>query len=57
MPPFLYRCPNTSLQVQGFVAEEVPDDADSYKSVTCLACLQVHYVNPITGKVLGQEDE
>jgi hypothetical protein len=25
MPPFIYRCPNTSLKVQGFVAEEVPE--------------------------------
>lgn len=57
MPPFLYRCSNTGLRVQGFVAEEVPDDADSYELITCLACQQVHYVNPTTGKVLGGDDE
>jgi hypothetical protein len=56
MPPFLYRCPNTGQRVQGFVAEEMPDD-DTYEMVTCLACQQVHLVNPGTGKVLGQEDE
>jgi hypothetical protein len=56
MPPFLYRCPNTSLRVQGFVAEEVPD-GDAYEAITCLACQRVHLVNPATGKVLGQEDE
>ncbi len=57
MAPFLYRCPNTGLRVQGFVAEDVPDDADTYESVTCLACQQVHLVNPATGKVLGEADE
>ena len=57
MPPFLYLCPNTGLRVQGFVAEEVSDDTDRYEPITCLACRQVHYVAPTTGKVLGQEDE
>ena len=54
MPAFLYRCPNSRLTVQGFVAEEVPDDA--YQSITCLACRQNHFVNPTTGKVLGEDE-
>lgn len=57
MPPFLYRCPNIGRRVQGFVAEEVSDDADTYELITCLACQQVHLVNPATGKIVGQEDE
>jgi hypothetical protein len=57
MPPFLYRCPTTSYRVQGFVADEVPDDSEVYETVTCIACQQVHLVNPSTGKVLGNEDE
>ncbi len=57
MAPFLYRCPNTGLRAQGFVAEDVSDDADTYESVTCLACQQVHLVNPATGKVLGEAEE
>jgi len=56
IPPFLYRCPNTGLPVQGFVAEEVLDGADSYASITCFACQQVHLVNPATGKVLGEDE-
>jgi hypothetical protein len=56
MPPFIYRCPNTGLKVQGFVAEEVPD-SETYESITCFACQQVHLVNPATGKVLGEADE
>jgi hypothetical protein len=56
MAPFLYRCPNTSKTVQGFIAEEVEDE-DTYTSIDCLACQKVHLVNPATGKVLGQSDE
>jgi hypothetical protein len=57
MPPFLYRCPNTGKTVQGYSpdAEEVPDDI--YESVTCLACRQIHLVNPTTGKIVGSDDE
>jgi len=55
MPPFLYRCPNTGYRVQGFVADEV--DPDAYEQITCIICQQVHFVNPATGKVLGEADE
>ena len=30
MPPFLFSCPNTGQTVQGFTAEEVPDDASEF---------------------------
>ncbi len=57
MPPFIYRCPNTGYRVQGFTAEEVSEDTDTYQTITCLMCQRVHLVNPATGKVLGEEDE
>jgi hypothetical protein len=57
MPTFVYRCPNTGLNVQGFSAEEVPADDESFETLTCLACRQVHLVNPTTGRVLGSDDE
>jgi len=57
MAPFLYRCPITGYQVQGFIAEDVSDEAEGYKAITCLACQQTHLVNPTTGKVLGDNDE
>lgn len=57
MATFLFRCPNTGHKVQGFVAEDVSDDADTYEPVTCLICKQVHLVKPTTGKVLGLDDE
>jgi hypothetical protein len=58
MPPFLYRCPNTGLNVQGFVADDPTEgEAETYEPVTCLACTRVHLVNPRTGKVAGAEDD
>jgi hypothetical protein len=30
---------------------------ETYEGVTCLACRQVHMVNPKTGKVLGADEE
>jgi hypothetical protein len=52
MPPFIYRCPNTGFQVQGFAPnDDVSEGAnDVFVGVTCLACGQVHFVNPKTGK-------
>ena len=56
--PFIYRCPNTGMKVQGWVADEPTDDgADTYESVSCLVCTRVHLVNPKTGKVIGETDE
>jgi hypothetical protein len=55
MTPFLYRCPNTGQTVQGFSAEELPED--TYESIPCLACRLLHFVNTTTGKVLGDDDD
>ena len=55
--PFLYRCPNTGRMVQGLIAEEVETDSDTFESVECLACTRLHFVNPNTGRVLGEAEE
>ena len=53
---FVYRCPNTGLNVQGRIESELADrDAESYEAVTCMACARVHLVNPKTGKLFGEE--
>jgi hypothetical protein len=57
MPPFLYRCPATGMNVQGWSADEAPPDDDGiYETVTCLACRQPHLVNRTTGKTMGAEE-
>jgi hypothetical protein len=57
MGAYLYRCPNTGLHVQGWVADDPAErDDDAYEAVTRVACTRVHLVDPKTGKVLGKDD-
>jgi len=57
-PRYLFRCPITQSFEYGFLLEETPsDDANSYTSVSCLACGQVHLVNFTTGKTVGEDNE
>jgi hypothetical protein len=56
--PFLFRCPITGSEVQGFLAEETAsEDPNSFEPVTCLACGQIHLVNLKTGKTVGERSE
>ena len=57
MPAIMFRCPNTGRHVHEWFADDAEYGDDTYHSVTCLACQQVHMVNPTTGKVLGVEEE
>ena len=58
MAPFLFRCPNTGRHVQGWTADDVSEEAgETYETVSCYACRQLHLVNPTTGRVLGSDDE
>lgn len=53
MSTFLYRCPNTGLQVQAWTDEPpVAADPEAYQSVKCIACSRLHWVSPSTGRVL-----
>jgi hypothetical protein len=57
-PPYLFHCPITGSDVQGFLVEEAPsDDPNSYTPVCCLACGQMHLVNLRTGKTVGEHDD
>jgi hypothetical protein len=55
MAGFIYRCPNTKLRIQAFVADEIAENTETYEPVACVMCRQIHHVNPITGKVLGDD--
>jgi hypothetical protein len=54
MATFLYECPITKRRVQGWQPDqEIPAAPNTFVSLTCLACGQVHLVNPMTGKTAG----
>jgi hypothetical protein len=54
---FIFRCPNLGVKVQGFFADDASGNGETYESVTCLACRQMHLVNRSTREVLGADDE
>jgi uncharacterized Zn finger protein len=58
MATFLFYCPNTGHQVQGWVADDVFTESggETYEAVRCHACGQVHLVNPKNGRVAGCDD-
>lgn len=52
--PVLFDCPQTGQKVQILIAEESFGKGDaSYETVDCLACSGAHFVDPVSGKVLG----
>ena len=55
MITFVYRCPHTGLNVQGWAADNVADEPETYDAMTCTACGRVHFVNQATRKVLCQQ--
>jgi hypothetical protein len=57
MVPVIFRCPNTGHRVQALFADDATEDRDTYESVTCMACRQLHLVNRKTGKTLGADEE
>jgi len=59
MTSLIFRCPNTGLNVQAWLAEEAAnqESADVFEPITCTACSQLHWVNPGTGKILGVESQ
>ncbi len=50
---FVYSCPTTGYNVQGFVRAPAADDIGTYETVSCTACNRVHLVNPLTRHVAG----
>jgi hypothetical protein len=52
----VFLCPNSGDRVPGWFADN-GSDSETYEVVTCLACRQVHMVNPETGKVLGADED
>ncbi|WMT71316.1 hypothetical protein NL528_24805 [Bradyrhizobium sp. Ash2021] len=59
MTNVIFRCPQTALKVQHWLADEPlqPDEKRcTYEGVTCPACTRVHFIDRSTGKLLGQKE-
>ena len=58
MAPFIYRCPNTGMNVQGWVDDDPTEGGgETYQSITCTICTRIHLVDPKTGRVLGADED
>jgi hypothetical protein len=55
MTTFIFRCPHTGLNVQGHTKDD-RDRGRAFEAIVCTACQRVHWVNPKTGKLLGEDD-
>jgi hypothetical protein len=57
--PFLYRCPVTGMNVQGLTSDDEPSANGDirYEPVTCLACGQLHLVDPSAGPLPPADKE
>jgi hypothetical protein len=57
VPPTIFRCPTTGLNVQWTAEEIVPGKVPphTYVSIACPACTQLHFINKQTGKLLGEK--
>ena len=51
----IFKCPRTGFSVQHRLDDPVDSLDNKFVSVECLACTLVHFVNPATGRVLGQQ--
>jgi len=57
MRTFVFVCPNTGRPVPASLPEQAFEDPDTYHSIECTVCADVHLVNPTTGRVLRRGEE
>jgi hypothetical protein len=57
MAPFIFKCPETWMNVQHWLDEDDDGPDNEYEGVTCAACTRLHFINRKTGKLLGQDEE
>ena len=57
MGALVFVCPNTGRPVPTSLPNEAFRDPETYHSVKCTVCADVHLVNPITGRILRLGEE
>jgi len=54
--PVAFKCPQTGMNVQHSPpATDDDEPKGTHKSIVCPACSKLHFLNRLTGKLLGQE--
>jgi hypothetical protein len=56
MGAFIFRCPITNLNVQHWVDDD-DETENEFQGLICPACTRLHFINPKSGKLLGDEKE
>ena len=51
----LFRCPQTGMNVQHWLADAPEDAKDNHSPVVCVACGKTHFMHNSTGKLLGDQ--
>jgi DNA-directed RNA polymerase subunit RPC12/RpoP len=51
-----YRCPDCGQEVESSTMQQATAGCDTYESVLCPKCQQVHSVNPADGEVAGEDE-
>lgn len=55
--PIIYKCPQTGMNVQHWLSATGDDEPKgTHRPVVCAACNKLHFINILTGKLLGQEN-
>ena len=55
MPPVVFSCPATLMNVQHSLDDDLDVPENEYEVITCLACTKLHLINRKTGQILGQD--
>ncbi len=52
----IFRCPQTGLNVQQWLADAPHEAKGTHSPVVCKARTRLHFINSSTGKLLGEAD-
>jgi hypothetical protein len=52
-----FKCPQTGMNVQHWLADDASEDGGEYQPVTCPACIRLHFIHNKTGELLGHKEE
>jgi hypothetical protein len=55
--PTIFKCPETGMNVQHWLADVPEDKKDHHSLVVCLACTKTHLIHNSTGEALGTQVE